>query len=117
MPTASARYYLLATNCFSVVTRNRFNGADHFLVSNLVGGADEGGVAAVHQDGTIALGVAAQGVDQLPPLRVVEGTEVHGQFSFPKKRTTGAGRGASSPGRQLREQEVDATVEAVITGL
>src|SRR5581483_6760819 len=114
---SSTSYHLLATSYFSIVTRNRLDGADHFFVGDLVGGADKGGVAAVHQDGTIALSVAAQGVDQLPPLRVVEGTEVHGQFSFPKKRTTGAGLRSSGPGRQLREQEVDAAVKAVITVL
>ena len=31
------------------------------------------GVAAVHEDGAIALGVAAQGVDQLPPFVSLRG--------------------------------------------
>jgi hypothetical protein len=61
-----------------VVTRDGFDGTDDLLIRNLVGTAGEAGVATVHQDGPIALGVTAQGIDQLPPLQVVQRTKVHG---------------------------------------
>src|SRR6516225_1838692 len=69
---------------FLVVAGDRFDGADDLLVGDFVGRAGEGGIAAVHQDGAIALGVASQRVNQLAPLLGVERTEVHGTFSFLK---------------------------------
>src|SRR6185437_8193641 len=67
---------------FLVVARDRFDGGNHLFVGHFVGGAEEAGVASVHEDGAITFGVAAQSVNQLPPFGVVQGTEVHGQFSF-----------------------------------
>src|SRR3954447_7053960 len=76
------------TNDCSVVAGDRLDGADHLLVRDLVGRAGEARVPAVHEDGAVALRVSPQGVDQLPPLGVVEGAEVHGLLSFPKKGTS-----------------------------
>src|SRR5882724_6490410 len=59
------------------MARHRLDGANHFLISDLIGGAGEAGVAAVHEDGEAAVGVAAQGGDQRTPFGVVEGAEVH----------------------------------------
>src|SRR5260370_23368873 len=72
--------FCIPTSAFGLVmTRDGFDGTDDLLIRNLVGTAGEAGVATVHQDGPIALGVTAQGVDQLPPLQVVERTKVHGR--------------------------------------
>src|SRR5258708_34036937 len=70
----------------SIVARHRLDGVDDLLVGHLFAGAQETGVATIHEDGAIALRVAAQGVDQLPPFGVVQGTEVHGNNSFCKTR-------------------------------
>src|SRR4051794_8928116 len=80
----AAAFILHSAFCisYSIVARNRLDRGDHLLVGDLFRGAGKAGVAAVHQDGPVALRVAAQRVDQLPPLRVVEGTEVHGKLSF-----------------------------------
>jgi uncharacterized membrane protein YjjB (DUF3815 family) len=67
------------------VARDRADGEEDLLVGQVVGAADEAGVAAVHQDGPVALGIASQRGDQLPPFRVVELTEIHGPF-LPEKR-------------------------------
>src|SRR6516225_11020073 len=86
-PAAASRpglFILHPSSLCLVVAGDRFDGADDLLVGDLVGGAGEGGVAAVHQDGAITLGVASQRVDQLAPLLGVERTEVHGTFSFLK---------------------------------
>src|SRR5262245_59251618 len=60
-----------------IVARNRFDGGNHLLVGHFVGGADKAGVAPVHEQDSVAFRVAAQRGDQLPPLGVVEGTEIH----------------------------------------
>jgi hypothetical protein len=65
-----------------VVARNRLDGVDDFVVGDFVCSAEETGVAAVHEDRAIALGIAPQGTDQLPAFDVIQGTEVHGTFSF-----------------------------------
>src|SRR5690242_16045068 len=69
-----------------VVARHRLDGGDDLLVGDVVGGADETGVAAVHEDGPVAVGVAPQRGDELTPLRVVQRTEIHTTFSLPEKR-------------------------------
>src|SRR5262249_24776035 len=74
----------------SVVARHRLDGVDHLLVGDLFRGAEEGGVAPVHQQGPAVVGVTAEGGNELPPFRVVEGTEVHGVLLMEMmKRTTG----------------------------
>jgi hypothetical protein len=65
-----------------IVARDRFDGGDHLFVWDFIGAAEEAGIAAVHEDGSIALSVAAQGADELPSFGVVKRTEVHGQFSL-----------------------------------
>src|SRR5690242_5592677 len=87
---------------FSVVARHGLDGADDLLVGDLVGGAGEGGVAAVHEDGPVVLGVAAQGADQLPPLGVVEGAEVHVRSPKGTKGRAGARPGAGHWDRPVR---------------
>ena len=52
--------------------------AQPLVVGHLLGGAGEAGGSTVHEDGSIALGVATQGADQLAALGVVEGSKVHG---------------------------------------
>src|SRR5438445_11114567 len=79
-----------------VVARHRFDGADDLLVGHLVGGAGEGGVAPVHQDHSVVLGVATEGIDQLPPFRVVEGTKVHELSPSRKQRTDHLGQSAKN---------------------
>src|SRR5262249_9332066 len=59
-----------------VVARNRFDGRDHFLIGDLFGGTDEGGVTLVHEDRQIALRVAPQRVDQFLTFRVVQGSKI-----------------------------------------
>src|SRR5436305_14331604 len=85
-----------------VVARDRLDRRDDLLVGDLLGGAEEAGVAAVHQDGLVALRVAAQGVDQLPPLGVVEGTEVHGSTPSRNKGTSNSGRAVGERATQSR---------------
>jgi hypothetical protein len=53
-----------------VVTGNRLDAGNYFLIGNIIGCADEGRIPAVHEDHPILLGVAAQGGGQLPPLRL-----------------------------------------------
>src|SRR5947209_2255015 len=60
-----------------VVARDGLDGGDHLVVGDLLGRPGEARVAAVHEDRPVALGVAAQGVDQLAALGVVEGAEIH----------------------------------------
>src|SRR5262249_25525118 len=62
----------------SVVAGHRLDGEDDLFVRHVVAGAREAGVAAVHQDGAVAFGVAPQGTNELPALRVVQRAEVHG---------------------------------------
>src|SRR6202011_5299862 len=57
-------------------------------VGHFLAGAEEAGVATIHEDGAIALRVATQGVNQLPPLGVVQGTKVHGNNSFLQNKET-----------------------------
>src|SRR5437763_1763866 len=71
-----------------IVARHRFDGGDDLLIGDLVGGAGEGGGAPIHEDGAVALGVAAQGADQLTALHVVEGTKIHGLTPFQLKKDT-----------------------------
>src|SRR5437588_9016686 len=65
-----------------VVARDRLNGGDHFFVGHLIGGTGEAGVAAVHEDAAIVLGIAPQRGDQLPSFRFVEWTEIHRRSPF-----------------------------------
>src|ERR1700720_3988600 len=48
-----------------VMTRDRLDRVDYLLIGHFVGGAGEAGVAPVHEEDAVALGVAAQGADQL----------------------------------------------------
>src|SRR6516164_799325 len=66
----------------SIVAGDRLDGRDDLVVGHFLGGAEKAGVAAVHEDGPIAFGVAAQGADQLPPFGVVERPEIHGDAPF-----------------------------------
>src|SRR6476660_3358542 len=68
------------------MARHRLDGVDHFFVGDLLGGAEEAGVAAVHEQREAAIGIAPQGGDQVAPFRVVEGTEVHVVDSFRLKK-------------------------------
>src|SRR5438128_2687697 len=67
----------LTTDNYLVVARNRFDRRDDLVVGDFVGGAREGGVAPVGQDGDVAFGIAAQSADELAAFGVVEGSKVH----------------------------------------
>src|SRR5689334_15463008 len=82
----SARLSSICNRKSLVVAGDRFDGGDDLLVGDVIGSADEAGVAPVHEDGPVALGVAPQRGDQLPPFRVVQWTEIHTTFSLPEKR-------------------------------
>src|SRR5262249_40123015 len=103
-----------------VVARHRPDGGDDLLVGDLVGGADETGVAAVHEDRAVALGVAAQRVDQLLALGVVERTEIHRDFSLAKGTSNFLSVGKSFPSvrrsdlaSQLGHQEINSLVDTL----
>src|SRR6516225_9742648 len=63
---------------FLVVAWHRFDGEDHFFVGHFVRAAGKAGIAPIHEDRTIALGVASESSNQLTTLRVVKGTKIHG---------------------------------------
>jgi hypothetical protein len=67
------------------MTRNRFDGGNHFFVGHFLRGAGKAGIAPIHENGAIALGIASQRSNQLPSVRVAERTEIHTTFSFQKK--------------------------------
>src|SRR5207244_1400248 len=67
------------------MARHRLDGRDHLVVGDFLGGAGEGGVAAVGEDGDVAVGVAAQRRYELTPLRVVQRSKVH--RSLPSEET------------------------------
>src|SRR5579885_2293600 len=79
-----------------VVARDRLDGEDHLLVGDFVGAAGETGVAAVHEDRPVILGVAPQRRDERPPLRVVERTEIHRRS--PSCENMGQGTPVAAPG-------------------
>src|SRR5260370_8984535 len=91
------------------MARHRFNRVNHLLVGDFVGGAEEAGVAAIHEDGPITVGVAAQGTDQLTPLRVVKGTEI--QDSTPNKKERN-GNPSRTPRPQVGKEQIDAAIDA-----
>src|SRR5476649_545450 len=65
-----------------VMAGDRLDRGDDFVVADFLAGSEEGCVAAIHEDGEVVLGVAAQGVDQLLALFGVDGSEIHGIVSF-----------------------------------
>src|SRR5437762_3563287 len=73
---------LLGSGNFSIMTWHRLDGRDDFVIADFLAGADERGIVAVHQDGQVVLGVAAQGVDEFLPLIGSHGSKVHEIFSF-----------------------------------
>src|SRR5205809_554666 len=108
------------------MTRHRTNGRDDFFVGDFVGRAGETGVAAIHQDGAVALGVAPQRGNELPSLRVVQRTEIHRRSpSRIKVQLTPARRrrlstkessavaSSSRRGGQFGKQQIDAAVHAI----
>src|SRR5436309_3135488 len=61
-----------------VMARDRLDRVDDLLIGDLVGAADETRVAAVEQQNPVAVGVPAQGGDELAAFGFVERAEVHG---------------------------------------
>src|SRR5689334_3365737 len=72
-----ATRFCCAASVRLVVTWHRLDGGDHFLVGDLFAGADEGRVAAIHEDREVVLSVAAQGVDEFLTFLGVDRPEVH----------------------------------------
>src|SRR4051794_15014113 len=66
-----------------IMARDRLDGVDDLLVRDLVGGADEGRIAAVQQEDPVAVGVAAQGGHELAAFGLVQRAEVHSLPSIP----------------------------------
>ena len=69
-----------------VVARHGLDGRDDLFVRYLICRAHEARVAAVHQNEPVPLGVAAQGVDELPSFQGVEGTEIHDELPSKKEQ-------------------------------
>src|SRR5438067_6391645 len=96
-PLSASSYILRPSSFRLVVAGHRLDGGDDLLVGDLVGGAGEAGVATIHEDRPIALRVAAQRVDQLLALSVVERTEIHRDFSLRKGTSNFPSVGKSFP--------------------
>jgi hypothetical protein len=96
------------------MARDRFDRGDHFLVGDFVGRTNEARVAAVHEDGTILLGIASQRRDQLPSFRVVEWTEIHRGSPFQKKATP---KQSVILRCYFRKQQVNRSVNAGLLGI
>ena len=60
------------------MTRYRFDRGDNFVVSDFLGGTGESRIALIHEDGEVAVGVAAQCADKVAAFGVVERSKVHG---------------------------------------
>src|SRR5436309_15976478 len=71
------------------MTRHRLDGGDDFVVADFLAGADERGVAAIHEDAEVVLGVAAQGVDEFLAFFGGHGSEIHAGFSFRVRMANG----------------------------
>src|SRR6266498_1732840 len=74
-----------------VVARHRLDGRDDLVVGDLLGRARKGGVASIHEDGAVVLGVAAQRADELTPFCVVEWPKVHRRTPFLVVKVTKTG--------------------------
>src|SRR6266852_223633 len=66
----------------SIMARNRLDRRDHFVVADVLAGAQKRRVPAVHQDREIVLRVAAQGVNQLLAFFGDNRSKVHGIAPF-----------------------------------
>lgn len=65
------------SSLLSVVRRHGFDGSQHLLVGEFVGGAGEAGVPAVEQQGNASVGVPSERSEQLTAFGLSERTKVH----------------------------------------
>jgi hypothetical protein len=64
------------------VARDGFDGRNHLFVGHFFGCADKAGVAPIHEKDAATFGIPTQRANELPPFRVVQGTEVHNRSPF-----------------------------------
>src|SRR5438876_6088363 len=87
--------------CNLIMAWHGFDGGNDLVVGHLLGGAEKRRVAPIHEDGAVAFGIAAQGADQLPPLRVIQGSKIHRMLPSCWLERTAACRRTSRPCARL----------------